>query len=225
MTTGNTTAPKAPRWQLRDRLNRGWRWPLYSRARAVGTLAAVVLLVLIWPQVTGGNRSTAASTGATAPIAAATTSATGSSSAPSASTAMTGAPSPPVVTASAGDYATPEAVAAKYLQAWCYQPVSAPVNTNIANAAAWMTAAGLADDKSRAPTQQSALTSICGPVTVTPLAEQPSTPDRALVALSTRQAYLNPAGSIIGRQRIEQTRRILRAADGRWLVDASVQAG
>ena len=88
-----------------------------------------------------------------------------------------------------------------------------------------LTAAGLADDQSRAPTRQSALTSICGPVTVTSLGEQPSTPDRSLLTLSTHQVLLNPAGSIIGQQMLEQTRRILRGPDGRWLVDVQVRAG
>ena len=138
---------------------------------------------------------------------------------------VTEAPAPPVVTPSPADYAKPETVAAKYLQTWCYQPVGSPANTNITNSAAFMTAAGLADDQSRAPTGQSALTSICGPVTVTPLGEQPSTPDRALLALSTHQVLLNPAGNIIGQQMLEQTRHILRGPDGRWLVDVQVRAG
>jgi hypothetical protein len=238
--TRNSTARKQPRqWQVRDRLNRAWRWPLYSRARAVAALAAALTVVVIWPQITGGSRSTPASTSSTAPATAAPTAATWSSTptaaaAVAAATASTGAvgqgtpltepPQPPVLTASPDDYTTPETVAAKYLQAWCYQPVNAPVNSNITNAAAFMTDAGLADDQSRAP-GQSALTSICGPVTVTRLGEQPSTPDRALVVLSTRQVLLNPAGSIIGQQSIEQTRRILRGPDGRWLVDIPVQAG
>jgi hypothetical protein len=36
---------------------------------------------------------------------------------------------------------------------------------------------------------------------------------------------LNPAGSIIGQQMLEQTRRILCGPDGRWLVDVQVHAG
>jgi hypothetical protein len=231
--TTSTTAKKEPRqWHVRDRLNRAWRWPLYSRARAIGTLAAALAVVVIWPQVTD-SRDTSASTSTTGP-ASATTPATWLSTSDLAATATTGAdgqvavteaPSPPVVTASPADYAEPETVAAKYLQTWCYQPVGSPANTNITNSAAYLTAAGLADDQSRAPTRQSALTSICGPVTVTPLGEQTSTPDRALLALSTRQVLLNPAGSIIGQQMLEQTRRILRGPDGRWLVDVQVRAG
>jgi hypothetical protein len=234
MTTRSTTAKKEPRqWQVRDRLNRAWRWPLYSRVRAIGTLAAALALVVIWPQVTGSSSDTSASTSTAGP-ASVTTPATWLSTSDLAATATTGAdgqvavteaPSPPVVTASPADYAEPETVAIKYLQAWCYQPVGSPVNTNITTAAAFMTAAGLADDQSLAPTRQSALTSICGPVTVTPLGEQPSTPDRALLALSTHQVLLNPAGSIIGQQMLEQTRRILRGPDGRWLVDVQVRAG
>jgi hypothetical protein len=234
MTIRSMTAKKEPRqWQVRDRLNRAWRWPLYSRVRAIGTLAAALAVVVIWPQVTGSSRDTSASTSTTGP-ASATTPVTWLSTSDLAATATTGAdgqvavteaPSPPVLTPLPADYATPETVAAKYLQAWCYQPVGSVANTNITTAAAFMTAAGLADDQSRAPTRPSALTSICGPVTVTPLGEQPSTPDRALLALSTHQVLLNPAGSIIGQQMLEQTRRILRGPDGRWLVDVQVRAG
>ena len=68
-------------------------------------------------------------------------------------------------------------------------------------------------------------TSICGPVTVTQIGEQPSTPDLTLLQLSTRQAYLNTSGVIVSQQTIEQTRRIVRGTDGRWLVDTQVQAG
>jgi len=234
MTARSMTARQQPRqWQVRDRLNRAWRWPLYSRSRAIGTLAAALAVVVIWPQVTGSSRdisasiSTAGPASATTPATLSSTPATAGPPAPGAggTAAVTEAPSPPVVTASPADYAKPETVAAKYLQAWCYQPVGSAATTNITNSAAFMTAAGLADDQSRAPTRQSALTSICGPVTVTPLGEQPSTPDRALLALSTHQVLLNPAGSIIGQQMLEQTRRILRGPAGRWLVDVQVRAG
>jgi len=54
---------------------------------------------------------------------------------------------------------------------------------------------------------------------------QPSTPDLTLLQLSTRQAYINTSGVIVSQQRIEQTRRIVRGPDGRWLVDTQVQAG
>ena len=204
-----------------------------ARGLTAATLAAALAVVVIWPQVTGSSRDTSASTGTAGPASAtapATWSSNPATAGPPASGAgapgaVTEAPAPPVVTPSPADYAKPETVAAKYLQTWCYQPVGSPANTNITNSAAFMTAAGLADDQSRAPTGQSALTSICGPVTVTPLGEQPSTPDRALLALSTHQVLLNPAGNIIGQQMLEQTRRILRGPDGRWLVDVQVRAG
>jgi hypothetical protein len=233
MTVRSVTARQQPRqWQVRDRLNRAWRWPLYSRVRAVGTLAAALAVVVIWPQVTD-SRDTSASISTTGPVSA-TTPTTWSSnpattgpppSGAGAPVAVTEAPSLPVLIASPADYAEPETVATKYLQAWCYQPVGSPAATNITTAAVYLTAAGLADDQSRAPTRPSALTSICGPVTVTPLGEQPPTPDRALLALSTHQVLLNPAGSIIGQQMLEQTRRVLRGPDGRWLVDVQVRAG
>jgi hypothetical protein len=122
-------------------------------------------------------------------------------------------------------YRTPEAVATQYLQVWCWQPATGPANSNLTNSAAWLTPAGQADDLTRSATQLPALTSVCGPVTVTQIGEQPSAPDRSLLLLTARLAYLNPAGVIVGQQTIEQTRRVVRGPDGRWLVDTQVQAG
>jgi hypothetical protein len=46
-----------------------------------------------------------------------------------------------------------------------------------------------------------------------------------MLLLTAQQVYLNASGVIVGQQRIEQTRRIVRGSDGRWLVDTQVQAG
>jgi hypothetical protein len=222
-------------WRLRDRLDRAWRWPLYSRGRAIGTLAAAVLVVVIWPQGAGSEQATVAATIAanpTAPTSEVTprsAQAQGSpvpaSTAPDQGTNLTASPSPPTLTTAPEQYRTAEAVATQYLQVWCWQPAAAPANSNLTNTAPWITHAGQADDLTRSATQLPSLTSICGPVTVTQIGEQPSAPDRALLHLSARHAYINPAGVIVSQQRIEQTRRIVRGPDGRWLVDTQVQAG
>ena len=140
-------------------------------------------------------------------------------------TNLTASPPPPTLTTSPEQYRTAEAVATQYLQVWCWQPAAAPANSNLTNTAPWITPAGQADDLTRSATSLPSLTSICGPVTVTQIGEQPSAPDRTLLQLSTRQAYINTSGVIVSQQTIEQTRRIVRGPDGRWLVDTQVQAG
>jgi hypothetical protein len=222
-------------WRLRDRFDKAWRWPLYSRGRASGTLAAAVLVVVIWPQGAGSGQATVAA--ATAANPAAQTSgvtplsgqAQGSpvttSSTPDQGTNLTASPTPPTLTTAPEQYRTADAVATQYLQVWCWQPAAAPANSNLTNTAPWITPAGQADDLTRSATQLPSLTSICGPVTVTQIGEQPSAPDRTLLHLSARQAYINPSGVIVSQQTIEQTRRIVRGPDGRWLVDTQVQAG
>ena len=222
-------------WRLRDRLDKAWRWPLYSRGRAIGTLAAAVLVVVVWPQGTGSQQATVAAatatnftaqtTGATPQSAQAQGSTAPTSSTPNLGTNLTASPPPPTLTTSPEQYRTAEAVATQYLQVWCWQPAAAPTNSNLTNTVQWITPAGQADDLTRSATSLPSLTSICGPVTVTQIGEQPSTPDRTLLQLSTRQAYLNASGVIVSQQTIEQTRRIVRGPDGRWLVDTQVRAG
>ena len=222
-------------WRLRDRLDKAWRWPLYSRGRAIGTLTAAVLVVVIWPQGTGSEQATVAAATATNPTAQTSEATPRSaqaqgSTAPTRSTSnlgtkLTASPTPPPLTTAPEQYRTAEAVATQYLQVWCWQPTAAPANSNLTNTAPWITHAGQADDLTRSATQLPSLTSICGPVTVTQIGEQPSAPDRTLLQLSTRQAYINTSGVIVSQQRIEQTRRIVRGPDGRWLVDTQVQAG
>jgi hypothetical protein len=147
------------------------------------------------------------------------------SSPPNPATTLTAAPPPPTLTTAPEQYRTAQAVAAQYLQVWCWQPATAPANSNLTNTAPWITPAGQADDLTRSATNLPALTSSCGPVTITQIGEQPSAPDRSLLLLTAQQLYLNASGVIVGQQRIEQTRRIVRGPDGRWLVDTQVQAG
>jgi hypothetical protein len=222
-------------WRLRDRFDKAWRWPLYSRGRAIGTLAAAVLVVVIWPQEAGSEQATVTAATATNPTAQTAEptprtplppgSPVPTSSTPNPAPSLIASPTPPNLTTTAEQYRTAEAVATQYLQVWCWQPATAPANSNLTNTDPWLTPAGQADDLTRSATQLPSLTSICGPVTVTQIGEQPSAPDRTLLQLSARQAYINPSGVIVSQQTIEQTRRIVRGSDGRWLVDTQVQAG
>ena len=285
--------------KLRQRLSALWRWPLRSRGRAISTAATVLLLVVLWPKISGSSAdaqttadSPAAQSAASAalpaseaqsmpslssdavgsspdvpeqagsssqpvvstiaastesPVTAAPVSvappasnaptvgsqtAAASSVGPPAQEQLTAAPPPPRMASGPADYASAITVAKQYMAVWCYQPASGAANQNLANEAAWVTAAGWADDKSRAvpttswtQTQKAGLTSLCGPIVVTPLTEAPNAPTLQWVQIAARQAIVNRQGQLIGQQTITQTRRILKAPDGRWLVDVQVQAG
>lgn len=268
---------------IRDLLSKIWRWPLYSRTRAVSLAVLIVLAVLVGPRIvnptsasrpeqavataveggTATNNDTQAA-GSTEPNRAAdpatalppassppplSAAASSKPSGPTTSEAaapsipaptqddgqvkrLATAPRPPALTTNRSDYASPLTAAQRYLQVWCWQPAQKPANTNIADVASWVTAAGWADDKSRAVTpaswkrtQAAGLTSSCGPITAYEAAEAPQTDEARWVNLSARQAFVNRAGKIVGQQTITQTRRVLRALDGRWLVDIEVTAG
>ncbi len=287
--------------KLRQRLSALWRWPLRSRGRAISTVATVLLLVVLWPKISGSSAAaqTAASTespatqsaasaalsaseaqsvpslssgavgssadapeqdgGSSEPVVSTTAvsaeplataapvsvapptsnaptagshTAAASSAGPPAQNQLTAAPPLPRMASGPADYASAATVAKQYMAIWCYQPASGAANQNLANEAAWVTAAGWADDKSRAvpttswtQTQKAGLTSLCGPIVVTPLTEAPNAPTLQWVQVAARQAIVNRQGQLIGQQTITQTRRILKAPDGRWLVDVQVQAG
>lgn len=193
------------------------------------------MVVALWPQGAGSEQATVAAATATNPPAQTSevtprSAPAQGSTAPTSSTSnlgtnLTASPTPPPLTTSVEQYRTAEAVAIQYLQVWCWQPAAAPANSNLTNTASWITPAGQADDLTRSATWLPSLTSICGPVIVTQVGEQPSAPDRTLLHLSTQQAYINTSGVIVSQQTIEQTRRVVRGPDGRWLVDMQVRAG
>lgn len=121
---------------------------------------------------------------------------------------------------------------AVYLAVWCYQPLHEPANQNIATAAAWVTKAGWDSDVRQALTNQqwaarveAGLTTLCGPAKVVISPDAPRSPTMVWVSVTARQAYVDDSGRIIRQQNISQTRRVLRADDGRWLVDVQVAAG
>ena len=140
-------------------------------------------------------------------------------------------PDPPRLTAEPSDFASPQAVAAAYLAAWCYAPADAPANTNLAHTAPWVTAAGWADDQTRAVddptwarTQAAGVSTICGPATAADLPQGPTSGTEAWVGVSAQQARVR-SGAVIGQSPVSMVRRVLRADDGRWLVDVRVMAG
>lgn len=145
---------------------------------------------------------------------------------------LTAAPARPRLTPQPDDFTTPESVVAAYLAAWCYQPLNKPANQNIATAAAWVTKAGWDSDVRQALTNQqwsarvqSGLTTLCGPPKVVISPDAPRGEALVWVSVTARQAYVDDSGRIIRQQNISETRRVLRADDGRWLVDVQVAAG
>ena len=140
-------------------------------------------------------------------------------------------PDPPRLLALPTDFLSPQSVAAAYLQAWCYAPADEPANTNITNTAPWMTAAGWADDAARAVdeptwarTRSAGVSTVCGPATAGISPQAPNTPDATWVGITAQQARV-AGGAVIGQSPVSMVRRILRATDGRWLVDVRVMAG
>ena len=145
--------------------------------------------------------------------------------------ALTAVPDPPRLAALPADFAAAQAVAAAYLAAWCYQPADRAANTNLRNTAGWMTAAGWADDASRAldepgwaRTRAAGVSTVCGPATASVSPQGPNSPTTTWVAVSAQQARVR-GGVLIGQSPISMMRRVLQAPDGRWLVDVRVMAG
>lgn len=145
--------------------------------------------------------------------------------------ALTAVPGPPRPAPLPADFATARSVAAAYLAAWCYQPAGQPANTNLRNAAGWMTAAGWADDSSRAVdepswalTQAAGVSAVCGPATASVSPQGPNSPTATWVTVTAQQARVR-GGALIGQSPVSMMRRVLQAPDGRWLVDVRVMAG
>lgn len=145
--------------------------------------------------------------------------------------ALTAVPDPPRLLPVPRDFATAEAVAAAYLAAWCHAPAGQAANTNLRAASRWLTAAGWADDASRAVdepgwarTRAAGVSTVCGPVTASAAAGGPTTATTTWVAVRAQQARVR-GGALIGQSPVVMVRRVLRAPDGRWLVDVRVPAG
>ena len=144
---------------------------------------------------------------------------------------LTAVPDPPRPAALPADFATARSVAAAYLAAWCYQPAGQPANTNLRNAAGWMTAAGWADDSSRAVdepswalTQAAGVSAVCGPAIAGVSPQGPNSSTAVWVTVTAQQARVR-GGALIGQSPVSMMRRVLQAPDGRWLVDVRVMAG
>lgn len=140
-------------------------------------------------------------------------------------------PGEPRLTAVPADYKTPETVAAQYLAVWCFMPPDKPANQNITNTAGWMSVRGWEDDKTRAIGQATweqmrldGIHTVCGPVQADRNTVAPSTDAKVYVILrATRYRVQN--GRIASTDVIATQRIVVRAPDGRWVVDKQELAG
>lgn len=110
-------------------------------------------------------------------------------------------------------------------------PTDKPANQNIANVAAWVTARGWEDDKSRAigpATWQQmridGIHTVCGPVEASRNTVAPNT-DRRIYVMLRATRYRVQNGRIASTDVITTQRIVLRADDDRWLVDKQELAG
>ena len=65
---------------------------------------------------------------------------------------------------------------------------------------------------------------VCQPATAADLPQGPTSGIEAWVGVSAQQARVRN-GAVIGQSPVSMVRRVLRADDGRWLVDVRVMAG
>lgn len=139
---------------------------------------------------------------------------------------------PPRLTTAAADFASPEAVTAQYLAAWCWMPLDGQANQNIANAALWMSAAGWADDKTRAigrGTWQQIVadgtSTVCGPAKAALYPSPRGTPPGVRFVTVTATRYRVQNRAVISTDVVRELRVVRQAADGRWFVDVIQEAG
>jgi hypothetical protein len=136
-------------------------------------------------------------------------------------------PAAPRLTPDPADYTTPAAVAAAYFAAWCHLSAGAAAATGVEQAIGWLTLDGWRDDQARAvaaPPPTPGVGVECGPVRVQAVAAAPRTESLVWVRIRARQVWVR-GGAVLGDHLVSQVRRVVRAGDGRWLVDVRVTAG
>lgn len=227
---------------LRRRLGAAWRWPLYSRTRFIGSIAAVLIAILFLPGLLNRDPAdpgqpdveTSTVSATTTPIPTPAPTGTGDPSDVTADPSNAGRTPNPGASPNDGavDRRDPAAVAAAWLTEWCTQLPSEPVDGNLSRAATWMTPtarrqaeADLPTAESWARTQAAGLATTCASVTATLMDGASPTPDARNVVVSATRQITNPSGQLLSTQPYLETRRLTLDSDGRWLVDGEVTAG
>lgn len=219
--------PRRPEqgWDLRHRLGSAWRWPLYSPARFVTTIAAAFFLVVVAPGWLG--QSPEASSGDLIQVTVPTTNASASATDQS-TTDQESAPGSS--SSSAASQTDPAAIAAAWATAWCTQDPTEPADGNLTRAAPMMTSVARRQAEVQVPsaeswarTQAAGLSTSCSPVQVTMSAA--GTDGQPVAVISTTRQIIDPSGQVLSSQPFVTSHRMSKGSDGRYLVDTEVTAG
>ena len=139
-------------------------------------------------------------------------------------------PAPPPDT-SAASYADPVTVTTAWMQQYCQTDYQEPINANIERASVFATPAGTAADLAAGDTPQGyqqvvaeQVSNRCSGITAQIDPDGPSGPNEVYVAVSATRTQL-ANGVPFQTIPLHSVRRVLRGADGRWLVDVAVDAG
>ena len=122
-------------------------------------------------------------------------------------------------------------VAAEWLRHWCALDWQEPMNANLDRASHYETTAAAREDRRRgddantyASMRAQQVSSSCADVTAAQSPEAPNSTDVVYLVLAARRTTL-AAGKPTGDEPVRDVRRVIRQADGRWLVDLPVEAG
>ncbi|MFC3456322.1 hypothetical protein [Amycolatopsis speibonae] len=125
----------------------------------------------------------------------------------------------------------PAAVGTEWLREWCALDWHEPMNANLDRAARYQTTAAAKADRRTGDNEdtyrsvrEQQLSSGCDEVTAAASPEAPQSADVAYLVLSARRVN-SAAGKAFETEQVRSVRRVLRQADGRWLVDTQVEAG
>jgi hypothetical protein len=122
-------------------------------------------------------------------------------------------------------------VSVEWLRQWCALDWREPMNANLDRASRYQTTAAARADRRKGDdentyraVQAQQLSSGCDEITATPSPEAPHGADLTYLVLSARRVD-SAAGTAFQSEQMQSVRRVVRQADGRWLVDEQVEAG
>ncbi|WIX98181.1 hypothetical protein QRX60_29395 [Amycolatopsis mongoliensis] len=120
---------------------------------------------------------------------------------------------------------------AEWLREWCALDWHEPMNANLDRASRYQTSAAAEEDRRKGDddntyrtAQAQRLSSGCDEITAAPSPEAPRSADVAFLVLSARRVN-SASGVAFESEQVQSVRRVVRQADGRWLVDEQVEAG
>lgn len=130
-----------------------------------------------------------------------------------------------------GLFTDPVTVAVEWMRQWCAFDWQEPRNANLDRAAAFQTSSGAQEDRRRGDdahtyeqVRAQQVSGRCDQVSAAPSPEAPSSPDTVFLVVSARRVNL-AAGEPFESEAVSTVRRVVRQADGRWLVGGPQEAG